>query len=210
MIQCFAGLPPIVAHIYEDWQVSPSVEPLASEEYSPEVYTNERLRKVANLLLMSGLGVAALVESFAYHGADLPLDILSGGLLAWAVLGDKNNLVSNYVSPFFNQSEDRSLDITVLPFPVSTLVFFVYSQILVLGTTVLPLVHQVSGDGNLPLQLAIVLPQFLAMIGGYLEGGVTEAKFDQRVHIGAVGTFFSGFALTAWSLYELGGGTYLL
>ncbi|CAB9519549.1 expressed unknown protein [Seminavis robusta] len=199
MMQWVAGLPPIIHHIYEDWQVAPSVLP-ELEGYHPTDYANERLRSVANTLLLTGQGCASLMQAHAYQGSPLPA-LLSACVLIYAIVGDKNNLMSNHILHLFNHNKDNPMNVTIVPAPVSSVVFFMYSQITALALALGPLAARVD---SVPLKLGIVLPLVFFIIGGVSEGCITEAKFDQRVHLLAVGSFFSAFAVNAWTMSQLG------
>ena len=64
MVTAVAGLAPTMSHIYEDWQIAPSVDP-NSETYDRTVYVDGRLREISYTLLFLGLSVAALMTALA-------------------------------------------------------------------------------------------------------------------------------------------------
>ena len=214
LLPVFSGMAPIFAHVYEDWQVAPSVDPMDDDDdnnnnnngellYVPTEYTNERLRQVAYSILFTGLGLSSTIEGHAYHGWETSLVPLAISLVlfAYACLGDRNHLVSDYLAPLFAKYDKTGKGLSVLPVPVSSLLFFVYGQIIMLTFALLPLAALVD---DIVLKAAILVPPMLQGVGGLIEGFVAEVKFDQRLHLLAIVGLVSSACLQAWSFFQLG------
>ena len=201
-------------HVYEDWQVAPALKEdgnmvlSRSDEEQDEFYSiaampnveeanNERLRQAAYSLLFTGLGIGSTMSFHAYQGwSDSPwgpLSLLtSAALLAYSCYGDKNNLIS------------KALDKpSLVPISVPTLIWLIYSQIMVFAFAYLPLAFQL-GEGNYGLKAMVVIPQFLTAAGGMVEGLLGETTYDQRWHLVAVMIIGTGAALQCAALYQVG------
>ena len=154
-------------------------------------------------ILFMGLGLAGVLEGLAYHGWETSPELLAiaTGLFAYACLGDKKNLVSNYVTPFFRKGDTAEKGLSVMPVPVSTLLFFVYGQITMFTLALFPLAAQVD---DVVLKAAILVPPLLNGGGGMIEGFLAEVKFDQRLHLLAIVALLFSTSVQSWSFFQLG------
>jgi hypothetical protein len=209
IIMSMGTLAPIFEHIYEDWQIAPSVDP-QDESYNPDVFVNERLREISYSVLMVTLGVANIANVYAYQGLSpassaVPPLLLSLGLLAYGCLGDKQNLLSRFVTPRVadgSRPHDQYY-LSILPRTVSAGVFSCFSYLYVWWAVTGPLLHQLGGD-HMPVSMALLGFQILTPLGGIIEGQVAEVEFDQRYHFLSATLYLVGAACNAWSLFELG------
>jgi hypothetical protein len=196
-----AGLAPIMAHVYEDWQIGPTRDPVRDEDYNPSDYVNGRLREVAYGLLFTGLGISGSMSFIAYQGYSLATVVPCLLLLMYGALGNKKHMVSDYLTPLFFKDVDQSIQ--VVPVSVPNMVFFVFSQIMAASFVYGPLASQVNDD-HVALKVAIMLPQLLFMTGGILDACVAEIGFDQRVHFAVSFCLSLGAIAQAWANFQLG------
>ena len=195
LLQYVSSLPFMVVHSYDDWQIAP----VGADE---TIYSNGRLREVAYSFLFTLQGLASLAFVHAYLGWSTTATQtglgVSAVLLFHACWGDKNHKLSQYLAPFFDNNE------SVLPVPVSTAFFMLYSQILAILFVYTPLASQVVDNNNGVLKLAIFFSPIAGAMGGMIEGIGAETTFDQRYHFMAALTMMAGVSAQAWSLFQLG------
>jgi hypothetical protein len=229
-----AYIPPVLMHMYEDWQVAPSrLEGVPSLPISTTLtdgnlpqpqqqmstafiqdYNNLRLRQVAQNVLFGLLGLSALMNHHALSGWQFaPLSLV---MVVMACLGDQNHLVSQYIpaKQWFRTDE------ILLPVPVTTMTVFVYANTLQtlsywnLATCHLQPVSGSSIGSDDPLfwmiQVALVLSFPIIGVGGAYEGLVTEAHFNQWDHLRGVLLMHAGFLVQVWALFQVGNTIHLV
>lgn len=193
IVAFFGGLPGIMMHTYEGWQVAPFDNPLEGENHNTNVVVSEKnnqwLRIVAYFFIftMQYLGLQAF--SYAILGPDAlggfigPISIM-GFFIAY--LGNQDYKATFYFK--WGKTEGGS----TFPLAWATLIPFIFSATLNLyafshlGKVIFP------GPLHLIRSLA---PPILIALGGAIEGLFAETVFDQKIHAFAVILFNSGFWL---------------
>lgn len=172
--QLFGGLPGIMMHEYEGWQISPFANPLALpasptgaevDEVRPQEYNNAWLRAVAYRLLfaLQGFGLNCFtVGVFGMHKWALALFWTT---VAIALFNPRVPFVA-----LQSWKERRPY----LPLPAPLLVIFIVSAI-VNFTAYLELFGPWGA-----------VPPLLIMAGGMIEGVIAEVYYSQPWHIFAV------------------------
>ena len=193
IIAFFGGLPGIMMHTYEGWQVAPFDSPLRGELQNTNVVVSDKnnqwLRIVAYFLIfnmqyigLQSLSYAVLGPSY-FYGCLKFLSIL-GFLIGY--LGNQDYKAT------FNFKWKETAGGSTFPLAWATLVPFILSASLnlysfsKLGRLVYP------GFFTLFNSLA---PPLLIALGGAIEGLFAETVFDQKIHALAVILFNAGFWL---------------
>lgn len=204
LVLAAASLPPIVAHMYEDWQVVPSRNfetARDDQDIGWRDYNNERLRGVAFNALFGLIAVAAIMNHHALSGFQtLPLSLV---MVAIACLGDQNHRVSDYIS---SNKWSADAETPIMPVPVTTMVLLAYA-VVVQSLSLWELVTQ-HLQGPSPLLVLAVRTALLGSfaligIGGSYEGLVTETTFNQWDHFKAYNTMLVGASVQAWALWQI-------
>lgn len=193
IIAFFGGLPGIMMHTYEGWQVAPFDSPLRGESENNNVVisdkNNQWLRIVAYFFIFNMQYIG--LQSFSY--AVLGPSCFDGYLKIISIIGFLIGYLGNqdYKATFnfrWKQSEGGS----TFPLAWSTLIPFILSASLnlysfnKLGELVYP------GFFHIINSLA---PPLLIALGGAIEGLFAETIFDQKIHAFAVILFNLGFWL---------------
>ena len=202
IIAFFGGLPGIMMHTYEGWQVAPFENPLRGEEENTNVVVPEKnnqwLRIVAYFFIfnMQYIGLQsfsyAILGPHSFNGWMIPLSIL-GFLIGY--LGDQQ-----YKATFDFKFRDTAGGST-FPLAWTTLIPFIMSASLNLyafnnlGQLVYPgRFHYINS----------LAPPVLIALGGAIEGLFAETIFDQKIHAFAVILFNSGFWLQLHMISKCG------
>ena len=193
IIAFFGGLPGIMMHTYEGWQVAPFDSPLRGKEEDNNVIVSQKnnqwLRIVAYFFIfnMQYLGLQAfsyaiLGPSFFY--STLPFLSILGFLIGY--LGNQDCKATFYFQ-WRNTAGGSTFPLawaTLIPFILSaSLNLYAFSE---LGKLVYP------GFFHILNSLA---PPILIALGGAIEGLFAETIFDQKIHAFAVILFNMGFWL---------------
>lgn len=193
IIAFFGGLPGIMMHTYEGWQVAPFDSPLRGKEEDNNVIVshknNQWLRIVAYFFIfnMQYLGLqafsyAVLGPSFFY--STLPFLSILGFLIGY--LGNQDCKATFYFQ-WRNTAGGSTFPLawtTLIPFILSaSLNLYSFSE---LGKLVYPgYFHYLNS----------LAPPILIALGGAIEGLFAETIFDQKIHAFAVILFNMGFWL---------------
>ena len=194
IIAFFGGLPGIMMHTYEGWQVAPFDSPLRGESEDTNVVVSDKnnqwLRIVAYFFIfnMQYLGLQAF--SYAILGPSaffgfLPFLSVMGFLIGY--LGNQD-----YKATFTFKWKETAGGST-FPLAWTTLVPFILSASLNmyafsdLGGFVYP--------GHFTTVIRSLAPPVLIALGGVIEGIFAETVFDQKIHAFAVILFNAGFWL---------------
>ena len=193
IIAFFGGLPGIMMHTYEGWQVAPFDSPLRGELENTNVVVSDKnnqwLRIVAYFFIFNMQYIGLQAFSYAVLG---PRSF--GGCLKFlSVMGFFVGYLGNqdYKATFYfkwKQTAGGSTFplawTTLIPFMLSaSLNIYAFSD---LGTLVFP------GRFTIVNSLA---PPILIALGGAIEGLFAETVFDQKIHAFAVILFNAGFWL---------------
>ena len=193
IIAFFGGLPGIMMHTYEGWQVAPFDSPLRGESEDNNVVisdkNNQWLRIVAYFFIFNMQYIG--LQSFSY--AILGPSCFDGYLKFISIMGFLMGYLGNqdYKATFnfrWKQSEGGSTFplawCTLIPFILSaSLNLYAFNR---LGELVYPGFFHIINSLSPPLLIAL---------GGAIEGLFAETIFDQKIHAFAVILFNLGFWL---------------
>jgi len=193
MIAFFGGLPGIMMHTYEGWQVAPFDSPLRGESENTNVVVSDKnnqwLRIVAYFFIFNMQYIG--LQSFSY--AVLGPTYFYGCLKFLSVMGFFIGYLGNqdYKATFtfkWKQTAGGSTFplawVTLIPFILSaSLNMYAFSD---LGGLVFPGYFSVVNS---------LAPPLLIGLGGAIEGLFAETVFDQKIHAFAVILFNLGFWL---------------
>jgi hypothetical protein len=193
IIAFFGGLPGIMMHTYEGWQVAPFDSPLRGELENTNVIVSDKnnqwLRIVAYFFIFNMQYIG--LQSFSY--AVLGPNYFDGYLPFLSVLGFFIGYLGNQdYKATFNFKWGDTAGGSTFPLAWSTLVPFMISACLnmyafyKLGVLIYP------GYFRVIYSLA---PPVLIALGGAIEGLFAETIFDQKIHAFAVILFNAGFWL---------------
>jgi hypothetical protein len=193
IVAFFGGLPGIMMHTYEGWQVAPFDNPLRGELENTNVVVSDKnnqwLRIVAYFFIFNMQYIGLQAFSYAVLGPnhfDGYLKFLSVLGFCIGYLGNQDCKATFYFK--WKQSAGGS----TFPLAWTTLIPFILSASLNmhaftnLGLLVFP------GRFSLINSLA---PPVLIALGGAIEGLFAETVFDQKIHAFAVILFNTGFWL---------------
>jgi hypothetical protein len=193
IIAFFGGLPGIMMHTYEGWQVAPFDSPLRGELENTNVVVSDKnnqwLRIVAYFFIFNMQYIG--LQSFSY--AVLGSKYFYGYLKLLSVLGFFIGYLGNqdYKATFYFKWK-KTAGGSTFPLAWTTLIPFMLSASLNmyafsdLGLLVFP------GRFSVINSLA---PPILIALGGAIEGLFAETVFDQKIHAFAVILFNAGFWL---------------
>jgi hypothetical protein len=202
IIAFFGGLPGIMMHTYEGWQVAPFDSPLRGELENTNVVlydkNNQWLRIVAYFFIFNMQYIGLQAFSYAILGPTY----FNGWLKFLSILGFFIGYLGNqdYKATFYFKWK-KTAGGSTFPLAWTTLIPFILSASLNmyafsnLGGLVYP------GYFTLFNSLA---PPFLIALGGIIEGLFAETVFDQKIHAFAVILFNAGFWLEL-NMIEKGG-----
>jgi hypothetical protein len=193
IVAFFGGLPGIMMHTYEGWQVAPFDNPLEGENHNTNVVVSEKnnqwLRIVAYFFIFTMQYVGLQSFSYAILGPDAlggligPISIM-GFFIAY--LGNQDYKATFYFK--WSNSEGGS----TFPLAWATLIPFIFSA--TLNLYAFSYLGEVIFPGPLYL-IPSLAPPILIALGGAIEGLFAETVFDQKIHAFAVILFNSGFWL---------------
>ena len=193
IIAFFGGLPGIMMHTYEGWQVAPFDSPLRGESENTNVVisdkNNQWLRIVAYFFIFNMQYIGLQAFSYAVLGPTcfngwLKFLSISGFFIGY--LGNQDSKAT------FNFKWRQSAGGSTFPLAWTTLIPFIVSASLNiyafsdLGVLVFP--------GKFTV-IRAVMPPILIALGGIIEGLFAETIFDQKIHAFAVILFNVGFWL---------------
>ena len=178
IVAFFGGLPGIMMHTYEGWQVAPFDNPLRGDDENTNVIipnkNNQWLRIVAYFFIFNMQYIGLQSFSYAILGPSYFYGLLKSLSVAGFLIGYLGN--QNYKATFYfkwKQTEGGSTFplawCTLIPFIMSaTLNMYAFSD---LGRLVYP------GYFHIINSLA---PPLLVGLGGAIEGLFAETIFDQK------------------------------
>jgi len=193
IVAFFGGLPGIMMHTYEGWQVAPFDSPLRGEFKNTNVVVsnknNQWLRIVAYFFIFNMQYVGLQAFSYAVLGPTyfygfLPFLSVFGFCMGY--LGNQDYKAT------FNFKWGQTAGGSTFPLAWTTIIPFIISASLNmyafsdLGTLVFP--------GYFRFVNSLAPPLFIAL-GGVIEGLFAETIFDQKIHAFAVILFNLGFWL---------------
>ena len=193
MIAFFGGLPGIMMHTYEGWQVAPFDSPLRGESENTNVVVSDKnnqwLRIVAYFFIFNMQYIG--LQSFSY--AILGPSYFYGCLKFLSVMGFLVGYLGNQdYKATFNFKWRQTVGGSTFPLAWATLIPFIMSASLNmyafsnLGVLVFP--------GKFTIIQSLTPPVLIAL-GGAIEGLFAETVFDQKIHAFAVILFNLGFWL---------------
>ena len=202
IIAFFGGLPGIMMHTYEGWQVAPFDSPLRGETEDTNVVVSDKnnqwLRIVAYFFIFNMQYIGLQTFSYAVLGPTF----YNGNLKLLSILGFFTGyLGTQKYKATFNFKWKETAGGSTFPIAWTTLVPFMMSSTLnlyafsELGTLVYP------GFFHIINSLA---PPILIALGGAIEGLFAETIFDQKIHAFAVILFNMGFWLQLNMIYKAG------
>jgi hypothetical protein len=193
IISFFGGLPGIMMHTYEGWQVAPFDSPLRGPNDDTNVVVSDKnnqwLRIVAYFFIFNMQYIGLQTFSYAVLGSCG----MGGFFEALSILGFFVSYLGSqdYKATFYfkwRQTAGGSVFplawTTLIPFIlVASLNLYAFAE---LGTLVFP------GFGG---TIWALVPPILVASGGAIEGLLAETIFDQKIHAFAVILFNIGFWL---------------
>jgi hypothetical protein len=193
IIAFFGGLPGIMMHTYEGWQVAPFDSPLRGESENTNVVVSDKnnqwLRIVAYFFIFNMQYIG--LQSFSY--AVLGPKYFYGYLKFLSIIGFFIGYLGNQdYKATFNFRWRQTAGGSTFPLAWTTLIPFILSASLNL--------YAFSDLGSLvfPGYFSVVnslIPPILIALGGAIEGLFAETVFDQKIHAFAVILFNAGFWL---------------
>jgi len=196
IISFFGGLPGIMMHTYEGWQVAPFDSPLRGKLENTNVIVSDKnnqwLRIVAYFFIFNMQYIG--LQSFSY--AVLGPTYFGGYIKFLSILGFFISYLGNqnYKATFYFKLPNTAGG-SVFPLAWTTLIPFILSASLNLyafsdlGKLAFP-----GNFGNYSIFNSLT-PPILVALGGAIEGLFAETIFDQKIHAFAVILFNAGFWL---------------
>ena len=193
MIAFFGGLPGIMMHTYEGWQVAPFDSPFRGEFKDTNVVVSDKnnqwLRMVAYFFIFNMQYIG--LQSFSY--AVLGPNCFNGYLKFLSIMGFLIGYLGNqdHKATFYFKWKNTAGGST-FPLAWTTLIPFICSASLNLYA----FVH--LGTLVFPGRFSVInsfIPPLLIALGGAIEGLFAETVFDQKIHAFAVILFNTGFWL---------------
>jgi hypothetical protein len=193
IVAFFGGLPGIMMHTYEGWQVAPFDSPLRGELENTNVIVSDKnnqwLRIVAYFFIFNMQYIGLQAFSYAVLGPTY----FYGCLQFLSILGFFIGYLGNqdYKATFYFKWKQTAGGST-FPLAWATLIPFILSASLnmyafsELGVLVFPGYFRVVNS---------LAPPVLIGLGGAIEGLFAETVFDQKIHAFAVILFNAGFWL---------------
>jgi hypothetical protein len=191
IIAFFGGLPGIMMHTYEGWQVAPFDNPLRDADTNVVVSdkNNQWLRIVAYFFIFNMQYIGLQAFSYAVLGPTY----FYGYLKFLSILGFFIGYLGNQdYKATFNFKWKQTAGGSTFPLAWTTLVPFMLSASLNmyaftdLGVLVFPGYFS---------SIRALAPPVLIALGGAIEGLFAETIFDQKIHAFAVILFNAGFWL---------------
>ena len=193
IIAFFGGLPGIMMHTYEGWQVAPFDSPLRGELEDTNVIVSDKnnqwLRIVAYFFIFNMQYIG--LQSFSY--AILGPTYFFGSLKFLSILGFFIGYLGNQDSKAtFNFKWKQTAGGSTFPLAWSTLIPFILSASLNMYSFID--LGKLVFNGPFYL-INSLIPPILIALGGVIEGLFAETIFDQKIHAFAVILFNIGFWL---------------
>lgn len=193
IIAFFGGLPGIMMHTYEGWQVAPFDSPLRGEFEDTNVIVSDKnnqwLRIVAYFFIFNMQYIG--LQSFSY--AILGPSYFFGSLKFLSILGFFIGYLGNQDSKAtFNFKWKQTAGGSTFPLAWSTLIPFMLSASLNMYSFID--LGKLVFNGPFYL-INSLIPPILIALGGVIEGLFAETIFDQKIHAFAVILFNIGFWL---------------
>ena len=193
IIAFFGGLPGIMMHTYEGWQVAPFDSPLRGEFEDTNVIVSDKnnqwLRIVAYFFIFNMQYIG--LQSFSY--AILGPNYFFGSLKFLSILGFFIGYLGNQDSKAtFNFKWKQTAGGSTFPLAWSTLIPFILSASLNMYSFID--LGKLVFNGPFYL-INSLIPPILIALGGVIEGLFAETIFDQKIHAFAVILFNIGFWL---------------
>ena len=193
IIAFFGGLPGIMMHTYEGWQVAPFDSPLRGESQNTNVVVSDKnnqwLRIVAYFFIFNMQYIGLQAFSYAVLGPTY----FYGCLQSLSILGFFIGYLGNQdCKATFDFKWKDTAGGSTFPLAWTTLIPFMLSASLNmyaftdLGLLVFPGYFSVVNS---------LTPPILIALGGAIEGLFAETVFDQKIHAFAVILFNAGFWL---------------
>ena len=193
IIAFFGGLPGIMMHTYEGWQVAPFDSPLRGELENNNVVVSDKnnqwLRIVAYYLIFNMQYIGLQAFSYSVLGPTY----FFGCLKFLSIMGFFIGYLGNQdYKATFNFKWKETAGGSTFPLAWTTLVPFILSASLNmyaftnLGVLVYPGFFSIINS---------LIPPLLIALGGVIEGLFAETIFDQKIHAFAVILFNAGFWL---------------
>ena len=202
IVAFFGGLPGIMMHTYEGWQVAPFDSPLRGEEEEQNViikYNNNQWLRIVAYFFIFNMQYIGL-QSFSY--AILGPTYFNGYMKFLSVLGFFIGYLGNQdYKATFHFKWPNTVGGSTFPLAWSTLIPFIMSATLN--------IYAFSKLGNLTYPgffhyFNSILPPLLIGLGGAIEGLFAETIFNQKIHAFAVILFNAGFWLQL-NMINIGG-----
>lgn len=188
LIGFVGGLPPIVMHTYESWQVAPFRNPVEGD-FVLQDYNNGWMRAVAYKYLFIIQGVGLVMANHGYNGFGTVG--ISLALILLSYIGDQSKKATFKIN-----------DQPVFPVPIVAIPLFVWGVVFNLLASV-NLAGHISGD---PLvHWGLIIAPLLTAAGGAVEGLFAESSFNQWIHLLAVVMLIGGASLQAYSFFQVPG-----
>ena len=193
IIAFFGGLPGIMMHTYEGWQVAPFDSPLRGQLEDTNVIVSDKnnqwLRIVAYFFIFNMQYIG--LQSFSY--AILGPTYFFGSLKFLSILGFFIGYLGNQDSKAtFNFKWKQTAGGSTFPLAWSTLIPFILSASLNMYSFID--LGKLVFNGPFYL-INSLIPPILIALGGVIEGLFAETIFDQKIHAFAVILFNIGFWL---------------
>jgi len=193
IVAFFGGLPGIMMHTYEGWQVAPFDSPLRGELENTNVVVSDKnnqwLRIVAYFFIFNMQYIGLQAFSYAILGPTY----FYGCLKYLSVMGFFIGYLGNQdCKATFNFKWGKTFGGSTFPLAWTTLVpFIVAASLNIYAFTDL---GSLAFPGYFSL-INSVAPPLLIAVGGIIEGLFAETVFDQKIHAFAVILFNVGFWL---------------
>eukprot|EP00594_Rhizosolenia_setigera_P011917 CAMPEP_0178970528 /NCGR_PEP_ID=MMETSP0789-20121207/19615_1 /TAXON_ID=3005 /ORGANISM="Rhizosolenia setigera, Strain CCMP 1694" /LENGTH=332 /DNA_ID=CAMNT_0020657089 /DNA_START=124 /DNA_END=1122 /DNA_ORIENTATION=- len=188
LIGFVGGLPPIVMHTYESWQVAPFRNPVEGE-FVLQDYNNGWMRAVAYKYLFIIQGVGLVMANHGYNG--FKTVGISLALILLSYVGDQSKKATFKIN-----------DQPVFPVPIVAIPLFLWGVIFNLLAAI-SLAGHISD--NPLVHWGLIVAPLLTAAGGVVEGLIAESTFNQWIHLGAVIMLIAGASLQAYSFFQVPG-----
>lgn len=190
IVAFFGGLPGIMMHTYEGWQVAPFDSPLRGHSENTNVVVSDKnnqwLRIVAYFLIFNMQYIGLQSFSYAVLGPVGWLKFMSVLGFFVGYLGNQDHKAT------FNFKWKQTTGGSTFPLAWATIVPFILSAIL--NMYAFSRVGSLVFRGPFTFVNSLAPPVFIAL-GGVIEGLFAETVFDQKIHAFAVILFNTGFWL---------------
>jgi len=191
IIAFFGGLPGIMMHTYEGWQVAPFDSPLRGELENTNVIVSDKnnqwLRIVAYFFIFNMQYIGLQAFSYAVLGPNY----FHGSLKFLSIIGFLIGYLGNQdYKATFNFKWKETAGGSTFPLAWTTLIPFILSASLNMYAFINLGVLVYPGYFSLINSLT---PPLLIALGGIIEGLFAETIFDQKIHAFAVILFNLGF-----------------